>query len=272
MNTLLIDRHEGYATLTLNRPEKLNALNAQVLHELEQALTPLRHDDRVHALIITGSGTKAFAAGADIAELTTLDYESGLKFAETGQRVYAMIEHFGKPVVAAINGYALGGGCELALACHLRFAAARAKLGLPEVSIGAIPCYGGTQRLARLVGQAKALELALSGVHISAQEALSVGLVNAVYDDHDVLPMTEQFVRTLLTKSQTAVRAVLRSVLAANSSNTVAEGYRAEAEAFAALAGKGDFSEGVQAFLEKRSPRFGHQQSGHQQSGRQQAL
>ncbi|MCS6807303.1 MAG: enoyl-CoA hydratase-related protein [Bacteroidota bacterium] len=257
--TLLSEKKLGYTLITLNRPDKLNALNGQLLADLHHALVQAQHDSTVHAVVLTGSGTKAFAAGADISELHTLDSHSGLAFSERGQAVMNLIEHLGKPVIAAINGFALGGGCEIALACHLRFASDNAYLGLPEVSLGTLPGYGGTQRLTRLVGRAKAAELILAGERISAQDALAIGLVNDVVSQDNLLARVERFIQVMLSRSQTAVREALSAILAAEELGHI-EGMHYEAERFAALCDTPDFKEGTRAFLDKRSPQFQHQQ------------
>lgn len=254
-STLLLDRKPGYAVITLNRPDKLNALNAQTLAELYTAVTAIQSDDSVHALVITGSGPKAFAAGADIAELHEQNGDSGYTFAERGQGVFNAIEFLGKPVIAAVNGFALGGGCELALACHIRFAATTAKFGQPEVNLGIIPGYGGTQRLTRLVGRAKATELILSGMLIGADEAAGIGLVNSVHEPDALLPHTEKFVQTLLSKSQPAVRAALECIINVDEKAPL-EGLDLEAKKFGEVCGTADFKEGTSAFLEKRTPEF----------------
>src|SRR6056297_861475 len=177
--TLLLDVDEsGICTLTINRPDKLNALNSKVLDELDEAVDAIRENYKVNALIITGAGEKAFVAGADIKELSSLDPVSGEKVSEKGQRIFQKIEDLTIPVIAAVKGYALGGGCELAMACHLRIASDNAALGLPEVSLGLIPGYGGTQRLTRLAGRAKALEYIMTGRQVKADEAFEIGLVN----------------------------------------------------------------------------------------------
>lgn len=258
--TLLVEKKQGYSIITLNRPDKLNALNGQLLADLQHAVTQAQQDDTVHALIIIGSGVKAFAAGADIAELQPLDANGGLPFSERGQAVANIIEHCGKPVIAAVNGFALGGGCEIALACHVRYASTNAQLGLPEVSLGTLPGYGGTQRMTRLVGRAKATEIILSGDRISAEEALKIGLVNEVVSQEELLPRAEKLVQSILTRSQTAVRAALSAILAADELGHV-EGMRFEAERFAELCDTPDFKEGTTAFLEKRPAKFQHQQS-----------
>jgi enoyl-CoA hydratase len=255
--TLLVKKKQSYVIITLNRPDKLNALNGQLLADLHHAMTQAQHDSTVHAVILTGSGAKAFAAGADIAELQPLDGHSGLPFAERGQSVANLIEHLGKPVIAAVNGFALGGGCEMALACHVRFASENAQFGLPEVSLGILPGYGGTQRITRLVGRAKAVELVLSGDRITAQEAQKIGLVNDVVPQEELLARAEKFVETILTRSQTAVHAALTAILAAEELGHI-EGMTFEAERFAELCNTPDFKEGTSAFLEKRPAKFQH--------------
>lgn len=245
----------GVATVTLNRPDKLNALNAAVLESLETIFLGLQADESVHAVVVTGSGPKAFAAGADIAELHKQSQHSGRLFAERGQRVFTLIERLGVPVIAAVNGFALGGGCELAMACHIRFASSMARFGQPEINLGIIPGYGGTQRLPRLVGTPKALELILSGDMINADEALRIGLVNRVYAPEDLLEQTIAFAIALAAKAPLALRSCLEATQLANDTS-VAEGLYAEASIFGRTCGTVDFKEGTQAFLEKRPPAF----------------
>ena len=241
--------------ITLSRPDKLNALNALLIHELADAVERVRDDDEIRCLVITGSGAKAFAAGADIAELHEQTAETGADFARRGQAVFHDVEHLGKPVIAAVNGFALGGGCELALACHIRFCSTNAKFGQPEVNLGIIPGYGGTQRLARLVGAARAAELILSGNIIGSQAAADIGLVNSVHEPEDLLPFTEKFAATLAGKAPIAVRAALAAILAAGETAT-AEGMETEARHFGVVCGTEDFAEGTAAFLEKRPAVF----------------
>lgn len=255
--TLLVEKKEGYAIITLNRPDKLNALSGQLLADLHHAMTQAQQDTSIHVVILTGSGTKAFAAGADIGELQPLDASVGLLFSERGQAVANLIEHLGKPVIAAVNGFALGGGCEIALACHVRYASTNAQLGLPEVSLGTLPGYGGTQRMTRLVGRAKATELILSGDRLTAEEAYKIGLVNEVVSQEELLPRAEKLAQSILTRSQTAVRAALSAILAADELGHV-EGMYFEAERFAELCDTPDFKEGTTAFLEKRPAKFQH--------------
>ncbi len=253
--TLLTDVSERVATVTINRPEKLNALNAAAKDELRHCFASLRTDGAVDAVILTGAGEKAFVAGTDIGELEALDGTSGKAFSEGGQSVFDAIASLGKPVIAAVNGYALGGGCELALACHIRLASERAKFGQPEVNLGIIPGYGGTQRLARIVGKGRAMEMILTGVQISAAEALASGLVSRVYP-HDELPgRARAMARAIASMGQVAVRMALKAV---NMTEEVplSEGEKLEATLFALCCGTADFREGTRAFLEKRKPHF----------------
>lgn len=255
MTTLTLDRRDGYAVVTLNRPDKLNAVNAEMLADLDAAFSELDNDTTVRCVVLTGAGPKAFAAGADISELHEQTSSTGRQFAERGQRVTARIERLGKPVIAAVNGFALGGGCELAMACHLRFASETAKFGQPEINLGIIPGYGGTQRLVRLVGPAKATELVLSGEMITAEEALRLGLVNRVLPAADLLSTTESFAALLASKAPRALEACLEAVRIA-SDLSLLEGLHAEASIFGRVCGTEDFAEGTQAFLEKRQPTF----------------
>lgn len=257
LSTLTLEKKSGYAVLTLNRPDKLNALNAQTLADLHTAVLEVQNDNATHVLIITGSGPKAFAAGADIAELHEQDGTTGSAFAERGQGVLNAIEFLGKPVIAAVNGFALGGGCELALACHVRFASTTAKFGQPEVNLGIIPGYGGTQRLTRVVGRAKSVELILAGNIIGAEEAAAIGLVNSVHEPDALMAFAESFAQTLLSKSQPAIRAALACIIGVDE-KTPSEGMALEAQQFGTTCGTKDFKEGTQAFLEKRKPDFQH--------------
>ncbi|MFW6347879.1 MAG: enoyl-CoA hydratase/isomerase family protein [Cyclonatronaceae bacterium] len=254
--TLHLEQEAGVCTLTINRPKKLNALNNTVLDELGQAAEYVQHNDEIQALIITGSGEKAFVAGADIKELSTLDAGTGQQAAEKGQGVFARIEALGKPVVAVVNGYALGGGTELALACHIRIATSNAMFGLPEVSLGLIPGYGGTQRLTALVGKGRALEMILSGRMVKADEAVGMGLANALYGTKsDALKQAHKLISSMLKHSPVALQKAIQAVHAAGSP----AGFEVEAERFGELCGTQDFKEGTAAFLEKRKPEFkGH--------------
>ncbi|MBK9248748.1 MAG: enoyl-CoA hydratase/isomerase family protein [Ignavibacteria bacterium] len=249
--TLLVEKKTGYAIVTLNRPDKLNALNAQMFTDLDNAIEILKNDPEIRAIIVTGSGVKAFAAGADIAELHSCDSTTGEKFSSTGQQVFSHIEHCGKPVIAAVNGFALGGGCELAMSCHIRFCSENAKFGQPEVNLGILPGYGGTQRMTHIVGRAKSAELTLSGMIIGAQEAMQIGLVNSVHPQSDLMEFTEKFVQTVVSKSPSAVQAALHSIIAADSLSSE-DGMKYEAQQFGEVCGTQDFKEGTLAFLEKR--------------------
>lgn len=250
--TLLIDVDEsGICTLTINRPDKLNALNSKVLDELDEAVDAIQKNYKVNALIITGAGEKAFVAGADIKELSSLDPVSGEKVSEKGQRIFQKIEDLTIPVIAAVNGYALGGGCELAMACHLRIASDNAALGLPEVSLGLIPGYGGTQRLTKLAGRAKALEYIMTGRQVKADEAFDVGLVNQVTES-DPVQEAKAMLAKILKQGPVAIK---NAILAVKEADTDA-GYDTEARLFGELCGTSDFKEGTGAFLEKRKPNF----------------
>lgn len=255
--TLQIEIRNRIAFITINRPEKLNALNAKAKSELRAAFEGLRSDRAVDVVIMTGSGDKAFVAGTDIKELTALDAASGKTFASEGQSVFSVIENLGKPVIAAVNGYALGGGCELALACHIRIASEKAKFGQPEVNLGIIPGYGGTQRLARLVGKGHACEMILTGEPIDAAEALRIGLVNKVVPHAELLAAAEAMASTIIAKGQLAVRFALQSVMLSDET-TLTDGLGLEADLFGQCCATHDFKEGTAAFLEKRKPQFTH--------------
>ncbi len=254
-STLAVSINNRIATVTINRPDKLNALNAQCKDELKKLFADIKTNTDVDAVILTGSGEKAFIAGTDIGELTTLDAVSGKAFAEGGQSIFDQIQHLGKPVIAAINGYALGGGCELALACHIRIASENAKFGQPEVNLGIIPGYGGTQRLARLIGVGKATEMILTGNQITAQEALNIGLVNNVVSQAELLPTAEAIAKTIVGKGQLAVRMSLKAINA-SMEMPLSEGLKVEASLFGECCNTQDAKEGVKAFLEKRAAKF----------------
>jgi enoyl-CoA hydratase len=253
--TLLVDTADRICTVTINRPEKLNALNSAAKAELKELFEALTTDDAVDVVILTGAGEKAFVAGTDISELTSLNTSSGTQFAAGGQAVFSRIEGLGKPVIAAVNGYALGGGCELALACHIRVASENARFGQPEVNLGVIPGYGGTQRLARLVGEGKAMELILTGDQVDAQEALRLGLVNKVVPLSELMTTCWEMALKIASKGQVAVRLSLQAVHASQETHLDA-GLEMEAGLFGAACGSEDFVEGTRAFLEKRKPKF----------------
>lgn len=253
--TLLVEKRNRIVFVTINRPDKLNALNARAKEELKTVFEGIRDDPEVDVVVLTGAGEKGFVAGTDIKELTQLDEQSGKSFSEGGQAVFSTIENLGKPVIAAVNGYALGGGTELALACHIRIASENAKFGQPEINLGIIPGYGGTQRLARLVGKGRALDMILSGDQIDAQEALRIGLVNKVVPLADLLKTAEALATKIISKGQIAVKFALQSVNATQELS-LAAGQSLEAELFGHCCKSEDFKEGTTAFLEKRNPVF----------------
>ena len=252
---LLFEKRGNVALVTINRPEKLNALNDATITELEKVFTEIKTDDEIYVAIITGAGEKAFVAGADIKELNQMNVINGEAMSVKGQRVFDQIENLGKPVIAAVNGYALGGGCELAMACHIRVASAKAKFGQPEVNLGIIPGYGGTQRLARLINPGRALEYILTGDMIDAEEALRIGLVNRVYEPEELMDQAFELANKIASKGQIAVRMALKTVLATKETSQ-SEGQKLEAALFGVCIGSEDFKEGTSAFLEKRKPEF----------------
>jgi enoyl-CoA hydratase len=243
------------AIVTVNRPDKLNALNVKTVGELEKVFTQIKEDDNVKVVIITGSGEKAFVAGADIAELNKLDMAGAKDFAENGQRVFNAIEHLEKPVIAAVNGFALGGGCELALACHIRLASENAKFGQPEINLGIIPGYGGTQRLPRVINPALAMQYILTGDMINSQEALKIGLINNVYPQSELIDKAIELAEKIASKGQQAIRLAMKAVKAVDQM-TLAEGLNYEASLFGLVCGTEDAKEGTEAFLQKRKPEF----------------
>jgi enoyl-CoA hydratase len=250
-----VEHGGAFARVVINRPAVLNALSTQTLGELEAALTALGRDDSVRVVVITGAGEKAFVAGADINELATQTPTSGRDHALRGQRVFDLIEHLGKPTIAAINGFALGGGCELAMACTLRVAADTARLGQPEINLGLIPGYGGTQRLARLVGAGPALEMLLTGQQVSAAEAHRLGLVNRVVPASALREEVDTLARTIAGKPPVAVRYIIEAVNK-GLQMSMAEGLSFEATLFGLVSSTEDMREGTRAFLEKRKPEF----------------
>lgn len=255
METILLEKRDRLALVTINRPKALNALNYQVFSELESCFRDLAADEATAAVVITGSGEKAFVAGADIKELATLDTLAARQLAERGQRIFSLIENCPKPVIAAVNGFALGGGCELAMACHMRVASEKARFGLPEVGLGLIPGYAGTQRLPRLVGKGIAMELVLTGDMISAARAHEIGLVNHVVAPEALEEKALGMAAAIQSKGPLAVRHAMEAV---NRGYEMAreDGERYEAALFGLLAGTEDTKEGLAAFIEKRKPEF----------------
>ena len=253
--TLLLDIKDNIAVVTLNRPDKLNALNEQTINDLDSIFEELKENELVYVVVLTGSGEKAFVAGADIKELNKLDMISAKEFAENGQAVFNKIDKFDKPVIAAVNGFALGGGCELALACHIRLASDNAKFGQPEVNLGIIPGYGGSQRLARLINTGRAMEYILTADMISADEAYRIGLVNKVYTQNELLDKAIEMAKKITVKGQQAIRMAVKAVKAVDQMS-LKEGQNLEASLFALCCGTEDFKEGTSAFLEKRKPEF----------------
>jgi enoyl-CoA hydratase len=252
---LLIEYKGRIQYIIINRESKLNALNKDTLAELHTAFSEAFKNPAVGGIIITGSGTKAFVAGADISEFAGLDVKAGTELASLGQeKVFDLIANGNKPVIAAVNGFALGGGLELAMACHIRIAAEAAKMGLPEVTLGLIPGYGGTQRLTQLIGKGKALEMILTADMITAAEALQYGLVTHVLSAESLLPKAEEILNKILLRAPLALAAAIRSVNAGF--NDGENGYETEVKEFGKCFGTRDFQEGVAAFLAKRKPEF----------------
>ena len=253
--TIQIETEDHVAVLEIHRPEKLNALNRQTISELSKALAALDADREVQVIILRGAGPKAFAAGADIAEFAGFGESEGRELAAPGQReLFDLVENLQTPVIAAVNGFALGGGLELAMACHFRVASQNAKMGLPEVSLGVIPGYGGTQRLPMLIGRGRAMELILTGSMIGADRALEIGLVNHVVAPEELLPFCRGLAGKIVKNSPVAISHAIKAVNAGFSSNK--PGFQAEIEAFGQCFATGDFREGTRAFLEKRPPEF----------------
>jgi enoyl-CoA hydratase len=253
--TLLFEIRDGIAFVTINRPDKLNALNDQVVVELSSAVDRITTEAEIKGAILMGAGPKAFVAGADIGDLSRQGPFDGKARAQRGQAVLRRLETCGKPVIAAINGFALGGGCELAMACHIRIAGENAKFGQPEVKLGIAPGYGGTQRLPRIVGKGVALQLILTGEMIDAQEAYRIGLVNKVVPSGDLLAESEKMMRGILAMGPLAVRLAMEAV-DQGLEMTLDEGLLLEANHFGLLAATSDMKEGTTAFLEKRAAKF----------------
>jgi enoyl-CoA hydratase/carnithine racemase len=252
---ILFEKKGAIAFVTVNRPKVLNALNMATMEELRSAFTAIKDDREIRVAIMTGAGEKAFIAGADIAELAKQDAVSGKEYTHRGQSVLDLIENMGKPVIACINGFALGGGCEIAMACTMRLASENAKLGQPEVKLGIIPGYGGTQRLPRLVGKGIAMQLVLAGEMISAQEAHRIGLVNEVAAPAELIPRAEAIAQKIIANAPLAVQYAMEAVNK-GMDMTLAEGLYLEAVLFAVACASEDKKEGTTAFLEKRPAQF----------------
>ncbi len=249
------DLKDGILFLSIERPESLNALNTETIEELREIMQKVYDEKAIKGVVISGSGEKAFVAGADIKEIAALNELNARKFAENGQEVFSLIENSEKPVIAAINGFALGGGCELAMACHIRVASENAKFGQPEVNLGIIPGYGGTQRLTQLIGKGKAMELMMTGDMIGAQEAKALGLVNHVVSDKEaLLLLAEKIVRKIASKAPLAIGMIVNCVNAYFSDEE--NGYQTESNSFSHCVNTEDFKEGTSAFVEKRKPHF----------------
>ncbi|MCW3093167.1 MAG: enoyl-CoA hydratase [Ferruginibacter sp.] len=252
--TLLTELVNGILTITINRPDKLNALNKDVFTDLEAVVDEIKNNAAIQSAIITGAGSKAFVAGADISEFEGLGKNAATELAKRGQDIFLKIEHSPKPVIAAVNGFALGGGCELAMACHFRIAAENARFGQPEVNLGLTPGYGGTQRLTQLIGKGRAIELLISGKMIDANAALQYGLVNYVVPASELLNKANEVLSNINTKAPLAIAACIRAANAVY--DETQNGYKTEIEAFGECFGTDDMKEGTKAFLEKRIPKF----------------
>ncbi|TXD83872.1 enoyl-CoA hydratase [Subsaximicrobium wynnwilliamsii] len=254
-NNLIAQTNNGIATITINRPKKLNALNMETIQELHEAFKDANKDTQVKVIILTGSGEKAFVAGADISEFADFDEKEGGELAAKGQKLlFDYIEALSTPVIAAVNGFALGGGLELAMACHFRVASINAKMGLPEVSLGVIPGYGGTQRLPQLVGKGRAMEMVMTAGMIDANQALEYGLVNHVTSEDELMALTEKIAGKIMRNSSVAIKAVIKAINA-NYKDGV-DGFKTEIKQFGKCFGTEDFKEGTTAFLEKRKADF----------------
>ncbi len=254
-DNILSHTENGITTITINRPNKLNALNKATIEELHEAFKAANQDKNTKVIIVTGSGEKAFVAGADISEFADFDVENGGKLAAQGQALlFDFVENLSTPVIAAVNGFALGGGLELAMACHFRVASDNAKMGLPEVSLGVIPGYGGTQRLPQLVGKGRAMEMVMTAGMIDANQALVYGLVNHVTTQEELLPFCEKIAGKIMRNSSVAIGAAIKAVNA-NFKDGI-DGYKVEIKQFGNCFGTEDFKEGTTAFLEKRKAEF----------------
>jgi enoyl-CoA hydratase len=253
-NNILYSVDQQICTITINRPDKLNALNKETIAEVGKAIIAAQADDQVRGIILTGSGSKAFIAGADISEFSSFNLAQGMELSAHGHHVFNSVEQCRKPVIAAVNGFALGGGCELAMACHMRIAAEHAKFGQPEVKLGLIPGYGGTQRLPQLIGKGKAMELLMSADMIDAQEAYRLGLVNYVVPADQLLAKCHEILNKILVQAPVAVAEIIHTVNAHYDKQK--DGFREEVERFGACFTTEDFIEGTTAFLNKRKADF----------------
>ncbi len=255
LENLLTEREGNILTITINRESKLNALNLATLTELKETMQAIYDDDEIRGVIITGAGEKAFVAGADISEFLDVNEMNGRKFSEEGQEIFQMIEECHTPVIAVVGGFALGGGCELAMSCHMRVASENAKFGQPEVNLGIIPGYGGTQRLTHLIGKGRSFEYSMTGAMIGAEQALSWGLANHLEKDKEAaMEKAKSILREIESKAPRAIEMVVESINAVFRDGE--NGYQTEANAFAKCCGTEDFKEGAKAFLEKRKPDF----------------
>jgi enoyl-CoA hydratase len=252
--TLLTELEQGILTATVNRPDKLNALNRSVFDDLNAMMDQVDTDPDIRGVILTGSGPKAFVAGADISEFNQLSKEEAMALAKRGQDCFFRLERSRKPIIAAVNGFALGGGCELAMSCHIRLASENARFGQPEVNLGLIPGYGGTQRLTQLIGKGRAMELMMSGNMLNAADAHRVGLVNHVFTADSLLEESKKLLMTILAKGPNAVGRVIAAVNAAGAPDEA--GYKEEVRLFGECFDTPEMQEGVGAFLEKRTPKF----------------
>lgn len=251
--TLLVEVEQHICIITINRPDKLNAINKTVMEELSKAIDEVYNNAAIKSAIITGSGSKAFVAGADITEFQGLSKEQGMALAKKGHDIFFKIENAPKPIVAAVNGFALGGGCELALSCHFMIASDNAKFGQPEVNLGLIPGYGGTQRLVQVAGKGRAMELLMSGKMITAKEAQSYGLVNEVVAPEALLPKVKEILQTIQAKAPIAIANIIECI---NNFDHTQKGYDLEVQKFGECFATEDMQEGASAFLEKRKPVF----------------
>lgn len=254
-NNVLLEKENGIAIITINRPKALNALNKDALDELLETVNQVEADEEVKAVIITGAGGKAFVAGADISYMENLSPLEGKEFGATGQQLFSKIEQLNKPVIAAVNGFALGGGCELALACDVRFASNKAKFGQPEINLGIVPGFGGTQRLPRLVGKGRALELLMSGDIIDADEAFRIGLANKVVDPEELINTAKEFAAKMANKSPVTLR-LMKEAVHEGMEMELTKAFAHEANLFGICFGTEDQKEGMNAFLNKRVAQF----------------